>query len=67
MPRIDACPMINITAVENEPVAYACLNKDESIKLIPLRHVTLIAEQIIAEAVGLERGPIGGLIFNTYP
>ena len=26
---IDACPMINKTTVENEPTAYACLNKDD--------------------------------------
>lgn len=48
---IDACPMINKTTVENEPTAYACLNKDESIRMESSSGgiFTLIAEQIIAE------------------
>jgi formate hydrogenlyase subunit 6/NADH:ubiquinone oxidoreductase subunit I len=29
---IDVCPIINKTLVNNNPVAYACINKDEQIR-----------------------------------
>lgn len=46
---IKACPIINKTTLENEPYAYACMNKDEAIRLESSSGglFTIIAEQII--------------------
>lgn len=46
---IKVCPIINKTAIENEPIAYACYNKDETIRLRSSSGgiFTLIAEYII--------------------
>lgn len=30
---IRVCPILNKTIVENEPMAYACYNKDENIRI----------------------------------
>ena len=30
---IEACPIINKRIVDNEPLAYACMNKNEEIRL----------------------------------
>jgi len=46
---IKVCPIINKNTVQNDPIAYACINKNESIRLESSSGgiFTLIAEQII--------------------
>lgn len=58
---VNVCPIINKTKMENEPVAYACINKDESIRIESSSGgvFTLIAEQVIAEG-----GIVIGAEFN---
>ncbi|EOC99328.1 Coenzyme F420 hydrogenase/dehydrogenase, beta subunit C-terminal domain [Caldisalinibacter kiritimatiensis] len=55
---IDVCPTINHKTVKNKPVAYACINKDESIRLKSSSGgvFTLLAEQIIEN---------GGVVFGA--
>lgn len=55
---VNVCPTINYETVKNEPVAYACMNKDESIRLESSSGgiFTLIAEQIVEE---------GGTVFGA--
>lgn len=55
---IKACPIINETIVENEPVAYACINKDEEIRLESSSGgiFTLVAEEVIDN---------GGVVFGV--
>lgn len=52
---IDVCPIINKTTVNNNPVAYACINDDESIRMKSSSGgmFTLIAEQIIDDGGGV--------------
>lgn len=58
---INVCPIINRTMVENEPAAYACINKDDSIRMESSSGgvFTLIAEQVISEG-----GIVIGAEFN---
>lgn len=46
---IKVCPIINKKTVQNDPIAYACINKNESVRLESSSGgiFTLIAEQII--------------------
>lgn len=46
---IEACPTVNNKTIKNEPVAYACINKNEVIRLESSSGgiFTLIAEEII--------------------
>ena len=55
---IKVCPLINKTIVHNEPLAYACINKDETIRVESSSGglFTLIAEQIIDK---------GGIVFGA--
>lgn len=55
---IKVCPIINKTTVKNEPSAYACINKDESIRLESSSGgiFTLTAEQVIDN---------GGVVFGA--
>lgn len=55
---INACPTVNYKTVENEPFAYACINKNESIRLESSSGgiFTLIAEEIIDN---------GGIVFGA--
>lgn len=55
---IDVCPIINKVQVNNNPVAYACINKNESIRLNSSSGgiFTLIAEKIIDD---------GGVVFGA--
>jgi coenzyme F420-reducing hydrogenase beta subunit len=55
---IKVCPIINKTAIKNEPSAYACINKDETIRVESSSGglFTLIAEQIIDK---------GGIVFGA--
>ena len=55
---INVCPPINYEAAKNQPIAYACINKDESIRLESSSGgiFTLIAEKIIEN---------GGVIFGA--
>src|SRR5665647_3245792 len=48
---IDVCPVINKTLIDNKPLAYACKNKDEEIRLDSSSGgiFTLIAKKIIFE------------------
>lgn len=48
---IDVCPIINKNLVDNNPVAYACINKDEKIRLDSSSGgvFTLVAEKIVFE------------------
>lgn len=48
---IKVCPIINKTIVDNQPFAYACINKNDTIRLESTSGgiFTLIAEQIIDE------------------
>jgi coenzyme F420-reducing hydrogenase beta subunit len=48
---VKACPVINKTMVDNDPIAYACINTNEKIRLDSSSGgiFTLIAEQIIDE------------------
>lgn len=54
----DVCPIINKTTVTNKPRAYACINKDEAIRLESSSGgiFTLIAEQVIDD---------GGVVFGV--
>lgn len=54
----DVCPLINRKVIENKPVAYACINKNEQIRLESSSGgvFTLIAEQIISK---------GGVVFGA--
>lgn len=58
---IDVCPVINKTLVDNNPLAYACINKDEEIRLDSSSGgiFTLIAENTISES-----GVVFGACFN---
>lgn len=58
---VKVCPALNDTTIQNNPTAYACLNKDEStrIKSSSGGIFTLLAEQIIAE-----KGVVFGAKFN---
>lgn len=55
---IKVCPIINKITVENQPSAYACINKEESIRLQSSSGgiFTLVAEQIIDN---------GGIVFGV--
>lgn len=55
---IKVCPIINKITVENKPTAYACINKDDSIRLKSSSGgiFTLIAEQVIDN---------GGVVFGA--
>lgn len=55
---IKVCPIINNTQVVNKPSAYACINKDDSIRLESSSGgiFTLAAEQVIAD---------GGVVFGA--
>lgn len=55
---IKVCPIINKQAVQNEPLAYACMNKNEAIRLDSSSGgvFTLIAEGIIEQ---------GGVVFGA--
>lgn len=48
---VKVCPIINKTIVNNEPMAYACINNDEKVRIESSSGgiFTLIAEQIIDE------------------
>lgn len=52
------CPIINKSTVDNQPCAYACINKDEFIRLESSSGglFTLIAEEIINN---------GGVVFGA--
>jgi coenzyme F420-reducing hydrogenase beta subunit len=55
---VDVCPILNNKVVENTPVAYACINKNESIRLESSSGglFSLIAEQVIDD---------GGVVFGA--
>lgn len=55
---IKACPIINRITVQNKPLAYACINTDEDIRLRSSSGgvFTLIAEQVIES---------GGVVFGA--
>ena len=55
---IIVCPIINKTIIENKPSAYACINKDEFVRLQSSSGgiFTLVAEQIIDN---------GGIVFGV--
>lgn len=55
---IKVCPIINKVVVENEPLAYACYNKDENIRTESSSGgiFTLVAEEIINN---------GGVVFGV--
>lgn len=55
---VKVCPIINKKIVKNEPSAYACINKDEAIRLESSSGgiFTLIAEQVIDD---------GGVVFGA--
>lgn len=55
---VKVCPTINKTTVENQPVAYACINKDEAIRLESSSGgiFTLVAEKVIDN---------GGVVFGV--
>lgn len=55
---IEVCPIINKITVKNNPTSYACINKDEPIRLQSSSGgvFTLLAEQVIAD---------GGVIFGA--
>ena len=63
---INVCPIIHKTKVENEPVAYACINKDDSIRMESSSGgvFTLIGEQVIAEG-GIVIGAEFNIDFNV--
>ena len=55
---IEVCPIINKKTVTNKPLAYACINKDETIRLESSSGgiFTLVAEQVIGN---------GGIVFGV--
>jgi coenzyme F420-reducing hydrogenase beta subunit len=55
---VDVCPILNNKVVENTPVAYACINKNKSIRLESSSGglFSLIAEQVIED---------GGVVFGA--
>lgn len=55
---IEVCPIINKKTVTNKPLAYACINKDETIRLESSSGgiFTLVAEQVIGN---------GGVVFGV--
>ncbi|MGI6382043.1 MAG: Coenzyme F420 hydrogenase/dehydrogenase, beta subunit C-terminal domain [Tissierellaceae bacterium] len=55
---INTCPIINKTIVDNEPLAYACVNKNEEIRLDSSSGgvFTLVAEYVIDK---------GGIVFGA--
>lgn len=55
---IKVCPIINKTIISNEPIAYACINKDETIRMKSSSGgiFTLVAEQILDN---------GGVVFGA--
>lgn len=55
---IEACPIINKKIVDNDPLAYACMNKNEEIRLESSSGgiFTLVAEHVIDK---------GGVIFGA--
>jgi coenzyme F420-reducing hydrogenase beta subunit len=55
---VDVCPILSNKVVENTPVAYACINKNESIRLESSSGgvFSLIAEQVIDD---------GGVVFGA--
>lgn len=58
---INACPIINKKIVDNEPLAYACMNKNEEIRLDSSSGgvFTLVAEHVIDKG-----GVVFGACFN---
>jgi coenzyme F420-reducing hydrogenase beta subunit len=58
---IKVCPIINKTVVDNQPVAYSCINKNEKIRLESTSGgiFTLVAEQILDDG-----GAVFGAAFN---
>lgn len=58
---INACPIINKKIVNNEPLAYACMNKNEEIRLDSSSGgvFTLVAEHVINKG-----GVVFGACFN---
>ena len=59
---INVCPIINKEEVENNPVAYSCINNDETIRLDSSSGgiFTLVAEKVIAQG-----GAVFGASFNN--
>lgn len=59
---VNVCPIINKRIIANTPNAYACINRDEGIRLDSSSGgiFTLIAEKIISEA-----GVVFGAMFNN--
>ena len=55
---INVCPIINKSSVDNNPVAYACINKDEEIRLNSSSGgiFTLVADYVIDK---------GGVVFGA--
>jgi len=55
---VDICPVVDKMIVQSDPVAYACINKDESIRMESSSGgiFTLLAEQIITD---------GGIVFGV--
>ncbi len=55
---VDVCPIINKTKVENNPIAYSCINNDETIRLDSSSGgiFTLIAGKVIDQ---------GGVVFGA--
>ena len=58
---VNVCPIINKTTIENEPLAYACFNKNEDIRMESSSGgiFSLVAEQII-----LNNGVVFGVGFD---
>lgn len=63
---VNVCPIIHKTNVENKPVAYACINKDDSIRMESSSGgvFTLIAEHVISEG-GIVIGAEFNIDFNV--
>ena len=59
---INVCPIINKEEVESNPVAYSCINNDETIRLDSSSGgiFTLVAEKVIAQG-----GAVFGASFNN--
>jgi len=55
---VDVCPVVNKIMLDNSPCAYACINKDESIRLGSSSGgvFTLLAEHVVAD---------GGAVFGA--
>ena len=55
---VSVCPLINKSSVNNEPVAYACMNNDEEIRLDSSSGgiFTIIAQNLI---------DVGGIVFGA--